>query len=62
MRWAGERGARRVTLRVLGHNHAARRLYARCGFAEEGVQRGEFHLDGQDVDDVLKARAVSGDS
>jgi ribosomal protein S18 acetylase RimI-like enzyme len=46
-------GARRLTLRVLGHNTAARELYAACGFEVEGVLRGFFHLDGSDVDDVL---------
>jgi len=33
-----------------------RRLYARCGFVEEGVLREEFLLDGRYVDDVLMAR------
>ena len=55
---ARRRGARRLTLRVLGPNLAARRLYEACGFVVEGVLRGEFHLDGQDVDDVLMARAL----
>lgn len=45
-----------MTLRVLGHNPGARRLYERCGFAVEGVLKGEFILDGQPVDDVLTAR------
>ena len=57
-REAAARGARRLTLRVLAPNTAARALYARCGFVEEGVLRGEFHLDGRDVDDVLMARAL----
>jgi len=52
---AGRRGARKVTLRVLGHNLRARRLYTRCGFVEEGVLREEFLLDGRFVDDVLMA-------
>jgi len=49
------RGARRLTLRVLGPNVAARRLYETSGFVVEGVLRGEFHLDGEYVDDVLMA-------
>jgi ribosomal protein S18 acetylase RimI-like enzyme len=57
---AGRRGARKVTLRVLGHNTLARRLYAACGFTVEGVLRGEFRLDGRDVDDVLMARHLAG--
>jgi ribosomal protein S18 acetylase RimI-like enzyme len=53
---ATRRGARKVSLRVLGSNAVARRLYARCGFVEEGVLREEFLLDGRYVDDVLMAR------
>jgi RimJ/RimL family protein N-acetyltransferase len=48
-------GATRLTLRVLGPNAAARRLYESAGFVVEGVQRGEFLLDGEYVDDVLMA-------
>jgi len=55
---AARRGARRLTLRVLAPNAPARRLYERCGFVVEGVLRGEFHLDGEDVDDVLMARTL----
>jgi ribosomal protein S18 acetylase RimI-like enzyme len=55
---AGRRGARRLTLRVLEPNVAARHLYESCGFLVEGVLRGEFHLDGRDVDDVLMARTL----
>lgn len=53
---AARRGARKVSLRVLGANAVARRLYARCGFVEEGVLRAEFLLDGRYVDDVFMAR------
>ena len=55
---AGRRGARRLTLRVLAPNVAARRLYESCGFVVEGVLSGEFNLDGRDVDDVLMARTL----
>lgn len=55
---AQRRGARKVTLRVLGHNARARALYERCGFTAEGVLREEFLLDGSYVDDVLMARFV----
>ncbi|MBZ3903252.1 GNAT family N-acetyltransferase [Streptomyces griseiscabiei] len=47
------RGARRLTLRVLGHNTPARKLYESEGFVVEGVLPEEFLLDGQYVDDVL---------
>ena len=52
---ARTRGARRLTLRVLSHNHAAIALYESAGFVVEGVQREEFFLDGRYVDDVLMA-------
>jgi ribosomal protein S18 acetylase RimI-like enzyme len=53
---AAKQGATKVTLRVLGPNNGAQRLYERCGFVVEGVLKGEFILDGQPVDDVLMAR------
>ncbi|MEV6879935.1 GNAT family N-acetyltransferase [Amycolatopsis sp. NPDC051128] len=56
---ARQRGARKLTLRVLGHNTGARRIYERCGFVTEGVLRGEFRIGGQDVDDVLMAHSLA---
>lgn len=53
---ARRRGASKVSLRVLAPNSRARRLYAACGFVEEGVLRAEFRLAGELVDDVLLAR------
>ncbi len=55
IREARAAGARRLTLRVLGHNTAARDLYAACGFEVEGVLREYFRLEGRYVDDVLMA-------
>ncbi|MBK3571568.1 GNAT family N-acetyltransferase [Streptomyces sp. MBT62] len=52
------RGARRLTLRVLGHNTPARKLYAAEGFEVEGVLPEEFLLDGEYVDDVLMGRSL----
>lgn len=48
-------GAHKVSLRVLGNNIAARRLYESCGFVVEGVLRDEFLLTGSYVDDVFMA-------
>lgn len=53
---ARRRGARRVTLRVLGHNTPARRLYEAEGFVVEGVLPEEFYLDGAYADDVAMGR------
>jgi ribosomal protein S18 acetylase RimI-like enzyme len=52
---ARARGARKLSLRVLGWNTTARRLYERCGFVVEGVLAAEFLLHGEYVDDVLMA-------
>jgi ribosomal protein S18 acetylase RimI-like enzyme len=52
---ARARGARRLTLRVLGHNEGARTLYEQSGFVVEGVLRDEFFLDGAYRDDVAMA-------
>ncbi|MEU4797459.1 GNAT family N-acetyltransferase [Streptomyces sp. NPDC023327] len=55
---ARRQGAVRITLRVLGHNTPARKLYEAEGFAIEGVLPGEFLLDGAYVDDVLMGRSL----
>lgn len=52
---ARARGARRLTLRVLSPNAAARALYTAAGFAVEGTQREQFRLEDAYVDDVLMA-------
>ncbi|MEV0531461.1 GNAT family N-acetyltransferase [Kitasatospora sp. NPDC050463] len=56
---AREQGARRVTLRVLGHNAPARRLYEACGFVVEGSLAEEFLIDGRYVDDIWMARSLA---
>jgi ribosomal protein S18 acetylase RimI-like enzyme len=53
---ARDRGARKLTLRVLSTNQPAVSLYDRLGYEREGVLRGEFIVNGADVDDVLMAK------
>jgi ribosomal protein S18 acetylase RimI-like enzyme len=53
------RGARRLRLRVLGTNAAARATYRASGFVEEGILREEFLLEGRYVDDVLMVRDIA---
>lgn len=53
---ARARGARKLSLRVLSPNTAARELYSKCGFIVEGTLQAEFFLGGRYVDDILMAR------
>lgn len=53
---ASDRGARKLTLRVLGSNQPAIRLYEKLGFVREGTLLDEFLIEGRYVDDVLMAR------
>lgn len=55
---ARRQGARRITLRVLGHNTPARKLYESEGFMVEGILPEEFLLQGEYVDDVLMGRSL----
>ncbi|HEY1321590.1 MAG TPA: GNAT family N-acetyltransferase [Streptosporangiaceae bacterium] len=56
---ARARGARKLSLRVLGTNEPAMRLYERCGFQREGTLRDEFLIDGRFVDDVLMTKHLA---
>lgn len=58
---ARRRGTRKLSLRVLAHNAAARRLYEAAGFVVEGILSDEFLLDDRYVDDVLMARHLARD-
>jgi ribosomal protein S18 acetylase RimI-like enzyme len=56
---ARERGARKLSLRVLSTNPTAIRLYTKLGFAQEGRLLGEFFINGQYVDDLLLAKDLA---
>ncbi|MEE8601813.1 GNAT family N-acetyltransferase [Euzebya tangerina] len=58
---ARHREATKVSLRVLGTNVVARRLYSLAGFVVEGVLRQEFELENRLVDDILMAHYLDGD-
>jgi ribosomal protein S18 acetylase RimI-like enzyme len=55
---ARRRGARKLSLTVLGSNERAIRFYERESFVVEGRLRGEFLLGGQWIDDVIMARSL----
>jgi len=56
---ARARGARKLSLRVLGTNETAMRLYGRHGYQREGTLRDEFNIDGRFVDDVIMAKHLA---
>src|SRR5215472_13672898 len=56
---ARARGARKLSLRVLGTNEPAMRLYERQGFQREGTLRDEFLIDERFVDDVLMTKHLA---
>jgi len=55
-RVARESAATKLSLRVLGSNTAAIRLYERHGYLVEGRYVNEFLIDGEHVDDVTLAK------
>ena len=55
---ARERGARKLSLRVLSTNPTAIRLYTQLGFEQEGRLLGEFLIEGRYVDDLLLAKRL----
>jgi ribosomal-protein-alanine N-acetyltransferase len=49
MRWAGEHGAVAMELEVRESNVAARRMYARLGFVEQGSRKGYYRAPAEDA-------------
>jgi putative acetyltransferase len=56
--WARESGVRKLELHVFPWNAAAIALYERFGFEQEGLRRGHYVRDGEEVDAVLMAYHV----
>jgi len=56
---ARARGGSKLSLRVLGTNEPALRLYERTGFVREGTLRGEFRIQGRYVDDVVMGKYLA---
>jgi ribosomal protein S18 acetylase RimI-like enzyme len=53
---ARTRGYRKLVLQVLGSNRHAQQVYERAGFVREGCLTGQFHLNGEYVDDLWYAK------
>jgi RimJ/RimL family protein N-acetyltransferase len=56
--WARESGVRKLELHVFPWNVPALALYESFGFVREGVRRGHYLRDGEEVDAVLMAYRV----
>lgn len=54
--WARSIGVKKLTLGVFATNTVARRLYEKCGYELEGIQRRHFLIRGEYVDDVVMAK------
>ncbi len=57
-REARRRGGRKLSLGVLSTNPGAQRVYRAAGFEVEGIQRGEFLIDGVAVDGIVMAHPL----
>jgi putative acetyltransferase len=53
--WARAAGVTKLELHVFPWNEPAIRLYERFGFEREGVRRGHYLRDGEEVDAILMA-------
>jgi len=53
--WAREAGVTKLELHVFPWNEPAIRLYERFGFEREGVRRGHYRRDGEELDAILMA-------
>jgi len=60
VRWARESGVRKLELHVFPWNTPALRLYESFGFVQEGVRRGHYVREGEEVDAILMAYRLPG--
>jgi RimJ/RimL family protein N-acetyltransferase len=56
--WAPAHGIHRLELTVMVHNHRARRMYERMGFAVEGRRRECLLVHGHPVDELYMAKLL----
>lgn len=54
--WAGSTSIHRIELTVVESNVAARSLYNRCGYVEEGIKRNSLKVDGSYVNEIYMSK------
>ena len=60
--WARRVGVRKIELHVFPWNDPAIHLYESFGFEREGLRRRHYIRDGEEVDAILMAYSVHGDT
>lgn len=56
--WAKASYVHRIELTVVESNLAARALYKKCGYIEEGVKRDSLKVDGSYVNEIYMAKLI----
>ncbi|NKB56045.1 MAG: GNAT family N-acetyltransferase [Alphaproteobacteria bacterium] len=57
--FACDLGLRRLELTVMAHNTAARTLYKKVGYVEEGTKRDSLFVDGGYVSEIMMAKVFA---
>jgi len=56
--WAQFNGYHRLELTVMESNVAAKKLYSKCGFVEEGVKRDSMKINGAYVNEFYMSKLL----
>lgn len=56
--WAQSNGYHRLELTVMESNAAAKKLYSKCGFVEEGVKRDSLKINGAYVNEFYMSKLL----
>jgi RimJ/RimL family protein N-acetyltransferase len=57
--WAKSKSVHRIEFTVIENNSAARSLYKKCGYVEEGLKRDSLKIDGNYVNEIYMSKLFS---
>ncbi|MGN1400803.1 MAG: GNAT family N-acetyltransferase [Bacillus sp. (in: firmicutes)] len=57
-KWAAAKDLHRLELTVIEHNEAAKSLYRKMGFEEEGVKKDSLFVDGAYVNEIYMSKLI----